>query len=95
MYPYQQESEPTVYPCDLCEFSTLNQTTLRQHIEAKHMGIKYSCDLCDFETASPSYLSRQGVYKVPYFKNFIKSLGEEYQVVEREGNIKAARKNIT
>ena len=37
-----------VLPCDKCEFTTKKSSTLKQHKEARHEGIRYPCPQCDY-----------------------------------------------
>ena len=32
--------------CSVCGYTTTNSTTLKRHIESKHLSVSYDCDLC-------------------------------------------------
>ena len=56
-------TEPTApkinkYKCDVCDFSTSKSGYLKEHKEAKHMGIRYFCDLCDYTATYASSLKK-------------------------------------
>ena len=55
------------FPCDLCGFKTAHKSSLRDHINGVHLGVKpHKCDKCDFATAH--YNSLAAHKKIPHLK---------------------------
>ena len=39
------------HSCDQCDYSASRRDKLKQHVNAKHFGIKYQCDMCPYEAS--------------------------------------------
>merc|ERR1712096_45210 len=38
-----EESNPKIYACDQCSFTSAHPTSIKRHIQAKHEGIRHKC----------------------------------------------------
>lgn len=54
----EDDDEETKYPCGECDFVSINKGSLKQHKEAKHIGIRYPCDQCKYSATQQSSLKR-------------------------------------
>jgi len=54
--PVVKDAISSSYNCDLCESVFKNKSSLTDHLNYKHVGIKYPCDKCDFKAARKSNL---------------------------------------
>jgi len=52
----KKSSKKTKYHCTECDFTTNQARYLKQHKEAKHLGIRYPCDLCEYGATTASSL---------------------------------------
>ena len=41
--------EKELYYCDQCDYSATRKDKLKQHVDAKHIGLRYPCDMCPYE----------------------------------------------
>ena len=43
--------QESIFKCDMCDYSTFENSLLKYHIDSKHLGIKEStpCDKCDYD----------------------------------------------
>ena len=46
------------YSCEDCEYTNHRKNNLRNHINAKHIGIYFSCHLCDFKGSQKGHVSK-------------------------------------
>jgi len=52
-----------MYPCNQCEYAATNHSTLKQHKESQHEGVRYACDECSYSTSDPSHLAGHKILK--------------------------------
>merc|ERR1712202_30195 len=53
-----EESNPKIYACDQCSFTSAHPTSIKRHIQAKHEGIRHKCQVCDFHASQTHDLKR-------------------------------------
>ena len=46
------------YPCDHCDYKSLQSGNLQQHIKSIHEGVKFPCDQCNYKAAHSSTLKQ-------------------------------------
>ena len=46
------------YSCEDCEYTNHRSNNLRNHINAKHIGIYFSCHLCDFKGSQKGHVTK-------------------------------------
>ena len=51
--------------CDMCDFSSVFASKVKNHKEQKHLGIKYPCKHCDFQSTSKLGLKHHMMRKHP------------------------------
>lgn len=51
--------------CDMCDFSSVFASKVKNHKEQKHLGIKYPCKHCDFQSTSKIGLKQHMMRKHP------------------------------
>ena len=59
----EKDAQRSSYECDLCESVFKNKSSLTDHLNYKHVGIKYPCDKCDFKAARKSNLRAHNLSK--------------------------------
>ena len=47
-----------MYSFDECDLQASTQSSLKQHQQSKHEGVKYSCEECEFKTGYKIELKR-------------------------------------
>ena len=55
---YKDKLNRKQYSCEDCEYTNHRSNNLRNHINAKHMGIYFSCHLCDFKGSQKGHVSK-------------------------------------
>ena len=77
--------------CEVCNKHFKTKSTLRQHIQTSHKGLKYSCDLCEYQATQKGSLKThiQSVHeKIKYSCDQC-----EYQATQ-QGNLKTHIKSV-
>ena len=44
----QQRGNPSIHPCNQCDYIAVNKPNLKYPIESVHLGIRYPCEQCDY-----------------------------------------------
>ena len=65
------------YSCSMCDYKALIPSTLKQHTESVHKGVKYQCPICGLKVSTVSMFEHKRKHKGVSFP--CKSCGKEYK----------------